>query len=294
MTGSWHGTFDALAASPYDLPPGAPWLGAGLESAMAQLPVCRGWEIFLGVRLPPGGGRGPVAIIQAGRYLLVLACASASQPSQAHLDRVLAMVRDVRRFHPGARGLNAVPVLILTESDMRPVLHDGIFVGSPGKLYGLFKMLGLENTAPAAEPAAWLSESPAAASEVDLANDMAAWAAELLAGHLPSARFLATLARDQGLAMYLTRDPQVAAAYLDTRYEGNPPPSGVAVVGWEADLLWTGAAWEPGPSETLEAYRERLGQGGDGLLIVVPPDERFDATFAALAAAGPALLEGAN
>lgn len=296
MICAWHGKLETVPVMARDAWPqslgtrardAAGWLCVGLADALSQLPVSRGWELFLGVPFPPGAVQGPDAVIRAGRYLLVLEFVAASEPSRAHLDRLMAIARTLRGAHPASSSLSAVPVLLLTESEMRPVLHDGVCVGSPAKLYGLFKMLGLDTTQPAPEPAGWLAGEPVAlAGDPALERDKAAWAAELLAGHLPSARFVATLARDQGLDLYVTREAAVAAEYVAVRAGGRGDAArAFPVLNWEADMLWAGDSWQAEPG-VLAGYEARLRQAGDGLVVVVPADGRFSPTFDALASAG--------
>jgi hypothetical protein len=212
-------------------------------------------------------------------------------------------------------------VLVLTGTDMRPVLLEGVCVTSPVKLHGLFKMLGLEDSPPAAEPGAWLSPDAdghavagrpvagqvpiglagaglpvagaPAAGQADgaFSRDLVAWAAEVLDGHFPSANLIATLARDEGLDAYLTRDRQAAADYVAARFDGTGAAEArFPVVEWGVDLTWDGERWTAAPGDPRLTYRSRLGRGLDGLIVVVPPVPALDTTFGALSASGLAIL----
>lgn len=305
MTSGWHGTLDAFMGTTEGTTEAewlsrAAWLRGGLPDALAQIPLSRGWEVFLDLAVPAGRGPGPDAVIRAGNYLLVLVRVAASQPSQALLDRAMACSRELRRQHPEARKLSALPVLVLTETDMRPILHEGVCVTSAGKLYGLFKMLGLEATRPAADPGSWLGAA-ATAAEGGFARDLEAWTAEVLEGHFPSASLIATMARDEGLDAYLTRNHEAAAAYVKARFDrAAGAASGFPVVEWGLDLVWDGQRWSGGTSpaepqtgsvsDSLSSYRSHLMCGRDGLIVVVPPVAPLDPTYGVLASSGLVLL----
>lgn len=68
------------------------------------------------------------------------------------------------------------------------------------------------------------------------------------------------------------------------------------IVGWGTDMLWTGAGWskfkneEDADSEAntyrVNSYRVLLTRGRDGVIVFVPDEERFNATYEALVKAG--------
>jgi DUF2075 family protein len=76
-----------------------------------------------------------------------------------------------------------------------------------------------------------------------------------------------------------------------------------ALVAWGSDLLWDGLQWSIADSRGTRGklhdpvalrknvYRVLLTRGRDGTVIYVPPDKRFDVTYAFLLDAGMRLLE---
>ena len=279
-------------------------LRGGLPEALSRLPQTKDWEVFFQIDSRPECGRGPDAVIRAGDYLIVLAFAAASQPAQAHLDRIMACARDLRRHHPASRSLSAVPVLVLMATNLRPVLHDGVCVMDPGKFHGLFLMLGLGTTNPAPDAAGWLATGTTTHNPSRHAGpDFETWATRVLAGQLTSARQLGAQTRDQGFDLYLTRSQEAAAAYVCARYDGHDDVDlDFPVVNWTGDLIWDGERWVSGPSartglpanaehgpdeaDLFDSYRAQMTRGRDRMSVVVPGIPSLDSTYEALASAG--------
>jgi len=95
--------------------------------------------------LPRERGRRPDIIILSSKQVIVLEFKDFAVRKSAHIDQVAAYARDLADYHKGSRGLNVVPILVLTKAgDLLEQVGD-VTVCGPNCLSGCLSNL-LEET----------------------------------------------------------------------------------------------------------------------------------------------------
>lgn len=117
-----------------------PWLQRECQELTLQDPGAREYTAILEYELPRDSRRPDVIVLERGS-VVVLEIKGYFHASQAAVDQAFGYARDLAAYHAACAGRSVIPVLLIRDSQCRPLLRDGVYVTSHQHLDGLLAQL---------------------------------------------------------------------------------------------------------------------------------------------------------